>query len=890
MAHVFIGSTSKDLKDYRQAAMDICLKYDLQPVAMEHFEAMGKGATEGSLIQLKRCDVYVGIFAYRYGYIEDTNDRRSVTEIEFDTAGEMEIERLCFLLDASHAWRPEYIEMNKATELKAFKDKVNATVIREEFTTVADFSAKLTHALISWKERNQVGRRGGLSAMLVENPNNMPDLPEIELVGRVELQADIHKAIDEGRQVLVHGFGGMGKTALAATIGAAFIVRTQGKVLWLKLGSSEPDALFEALTRPFRQQQATTSSSGEAKIQAMRGILSGLGEKVLLVLDDAWNGQALKTILKAVPKKMPVLVTARQRFALDKLFPVHRLETVEGLKMLGEHAGVDFDDNVEARDLCAFLGNYPFALKIAGATLKIDETSPAELQTRIKDAPHDMKTPDNFSEEGRESVKQLLDTSVDKLDDNTKAVFIGMGAFFAITITAEMLELYRGESVDKALTTLMRRGLLERIKDDDSVTHYRLHDLAYSYVRAQNDDAARDKALDKVLVYMKRYAEPSLENFASLRPELDNLMGAADFAMEQERYEDVERFISELYDNKFLDRQGYYTEAVQLSAHAIVATEKVGNIVNKGTHLGNLGSIYQILGEYNKAIEYHQQALAISREISDKRSESIWLGNLGSIYQILGEYNKAIEYHQRALAISQEIGNKRGQGEHLGNLGHIYGELKLSYSAIEYHEQSLGIKREIGDKRGEGTGIVNLGGVYLNLGETDKAIEYFEQALTIAREIGYKRAEGTCLGNLGLAYSDLGETDKAIEYHEQALTISREIGDRRREGLRIGNLGNAYLDLGETVKAIKYHEQALTISREIGDRRHEVIWLNNLGGTYKDLGDYSKAIAYYEQAKTIVDGLGLRHLIRSVDRNMVLAKRWQSWWWLAKVFRVFRRV
>ena len=53
---------------------------------MKYFPATGKGATEGSKRRLDEADLYVGIFAHRYGYIEEGYDK-SVTEIEFDYAG-----------------------------------------------------------------------------------------------------------------------------------------------------------------------------------------------------------------------------------------------------------------------------------------------------------------------------------------------------------------------------------------------------------------------------------------------------------------------------------------------------------------------------------------------------------------------------------------------------------------------------------------------------------------------------------------------------------------------------------------------------------------------------------------------------------------------------------
>ncbi|MBZ0300477.1 MAG: tetratricopeptide repeat protein [Anaerolineae bacterium] len=155
MTKVFIGSTSRDLEDYRKAAIDTCLSLDLQPVAMEHFPAMGVGATEGSKRKVDEADLYVGIFAYRYGYIEDGYDK-SVTEIEFDYAGERGMERLCFLIDPKHPWprADDDDDLTAQEKLRAFKKRIDKSLIRAQFTTVDDFTAKLILALVKWHKNS----------------------------------------------------------------------------------------------------------------------------------------------------------------------------------------------------------------------------------------------------------------------------------------------------------------------------------------------------------------------------------------------------------------------------------------------------------------------------------------------------------------------------------------------------------------------------------------------------------------------------------------------------------------------------------------------------------------------------------------------------------------
>jgi hypothetical protein len=149
----FISSTSIDLADYRQAAIEVCNELQIVPVAMEFFGAGGVGASAGSKSKLEAADLYVGIFAHRYGYIEE-GYQKSVTEIEFDYAGERGLERLCFVADPKHPWPPEAWEYEHHQELENLKARIDK-LIRAKFTTVDDFKAKLYRALVQWRDRTK---------------------------------------------------------------------------------------------------------------------------------------------------------------------------------------------------------------------------------------------------------------------------------------------------------------------------------------------------------------------------------------------------------------------------------------------------------------------------------------------------------------------------------------------------------------------------------------------------------------------------------------------------------------------------------------------------------------------------------------------------------------
>jgi uncharacterized protein YjbI with pentapeptide repeats len=105
---IYISSTYKDLKEYREAVYDALRKMSHNVIAMEDYVAQDQRPLQVCLKDVESCDIYIGIFAWRYGYIpideKDNPHKLSVTELEYRKAREKGIPCLIFLLDENREW------------------------------------------------------------------------------------------------------------------------------------------------------------------------------------------------------------------------------------------------------------------------------------------------------------------------------------------------------------------------------------------------------------------------------------------------------------------------------------------------------------------------------------------------------------------------------------------------------------------------------------------------------------------------------------------------------------------------------------------------------------------------------------------------------------------
>jgi hypothetical protein len=184
------------------------------PDMMEYLTATDADALEVSLRIVDRADLYLGIFAFRYGYIPP-NQTISVTEAEYDRAVERGIPRLIFLVSDKHPVVPADVETGDgAAKLIKLKERLKQERVVAFFDSPSDLEAQVTQALVPY-----------LDSDLTTSPKNKAPQPLIhslptqqEIEGREAECATILRAMSAGDQ-RVYAFaapGGFGKTGLLA--------------------------------------------------------------------------------------------------------------------------------------------------------------------------------------------------------------------------------------------------------------------------------------------------------------------------------------------------------------------------------------------------------------------------------------------------------------------------------------------------------------------------------------------------------------------------------------------------------------------------------------------------------------------------------------------------
>ncbi len=224
MKKVMISSTALDLPDHRNQVRDACLRQSMFPLMMEYLPASDAEAIVESLRMVNEADIYLGVFAYRYGYVPKGLDI-SITEMEYNRAVERGIPRLLFLMHEKHPLTAADVEKGEgAVKLEALKAKLRTERVVNTFKSPDELSAQVINSLSHYRQPN-------LTAFHYISDIPAPPEPYIahpytllqtkNLVGRqdelnllTDWVAKPGSAVYAARILNIVAIGGMGKSAL----------------------------------------------------------------------------------------------------------------------------------------------------------------------------------------------------------------------------------------------------------------------------------------------------------------------------------------------------------------------------------------------------------------------------------------------------------------------------------------------------------------------------------------------------------------------------------------------------------------------------------------------------------------------------------------------------
>jgi hypothetical protein len=184
---IYLSSTYYDLAEHRAAVARVLRQMGHEVIGMEEYVAEGARPLERCLQDVDSASIYVGIFAWRYGYVPPAPasppggpaaapPRVSITESEYRRAAGKR--PLVFLLDPKASWPVQYIDAlsgtpEDAAAVKRLRDELSSQWLAGFFTTPEDLARQVSAAVYRRRVTDQletISAAPGLTESLMSGP------------------------------------------------------------------------------------------------------------------------------------------------------------------------------------------------------------------------------------------------------------------------------------------------------------------------------------------------------------------------------------------------------------------------------------------------------------------------------------------------------------------------------------------------------------------------------------------------------------------------------------------------------------------------------------------------------------------------------------------------
>jgi tetratricopeptide (TPR) repeat protein len=673
------------------------------------------------------------------------------------------------------------------------------------------------------------GEKFPFAPLRPSTPADLPREPLHGFHGRARELLRLERAFAEHPIVILHGFGGIGKTALAAEAGrwfqrtgrfsggAAFVSFEGGGSLqqlcsWVgQTISRDPNFAIGAGDPVARIAEMLRAAPALVILDNFESVLGREplmpADELCAVLDAVWMWATLTPSLSLAKgedagRGSRILITTRDTTFHDSRFTPSRACTHVELGGLALSDALDLAaatlndygiDRAAIRrqdleELIDHLGGHPLSLYLILPQLRY--FAPKEIIARLAELLPGFTT--GAAKARNESLQVSLDYSLTRLGEQTRAALPNLAVF-------------QGGAMEHLILAITQ-----------------IDENLWKTARAELEQAALISAES-----LRGIKFPFLCFHPTLAPYLATQLPAARRAELETRYWQVYySFANRLYKGD--------TEQHPLEARAIAIREMpnfrhaldlaiAAGAVDEATDLG-ARTIAHFLNQFGRwrerdAMLKQVEKLQIKSEKGITHAEYLWLSQQGEVLRQQGRAAEAERLFRDLLARLEQGAAYDAAYDHalvLQYVGHCVAAQGRPAQAIEW------------DKR---------------------ALQEFE--LLSAMNENAKHMMGACYCDWANNLTSIGQFDEAQKCYESALEIAREMKIQREVGSTLSQLGTLAMKRGDVAEAAKRYNDALNTFRALNEPQMEAAAWHHLGRVAQEAEDWDEAERCYREAVRI---------------------------------------
>lgn len=160
MKRIYVSSTHSDLQNVRHATSRVILQMGHRELVDTDSLAKDDRPTDFSLRTLDDADIFIGIYAWHYGYVprENNPEAYSITELEYNHAKNRGVRCLCYVVPSDAPWTPSLMdgvtgEGEAGMRIRKFRERISKDYAYGQFRSPDELASLVSIDLARLVER-----------------------------------------------------------------------------------------------------------------------------------------------------------------------------------------------------------------------------------------------------------------------------------------------------------------------------------------------------------------------------------------------------------------------------------------------------------------------------------------------------------------------------------------------------------------------------------------------------------------------------------------------------------------------------------------------------------------------------------------------------------------
>ncbi|MBE7383660.1 MAG: tetratricopeptide repeat protein [Leptolyngbya sp. SIO1E4] len=263
--------------------------------------------------------------------------------------------------------------------------------------------------------------------------------------------------------------------------------------------------------------------------------------------------------------------------------------------------------------------------------------------------------------------------------------------------------------------------------------------------------------------------------------------------------------------------------------------------------LGTVARAEQVVGLTTEAINHYQ--LALDRcPAEDHYSKAATLNNMAGVIAAQGNIEEAMGLWQQSLELKERINDVQGKAATLGNMAGVIAAQGNIEEAMGLWQQSLELLERINDVQGKAATLGNMAGVIAAQGNIEEAMGLWQQSLELKERINDVQGKAATLGNMARVIAAQGNIEEAMGLWQQSLELKERINDVQGKAATLNNMAGVIAAQGNIEEAMGLWQQSLELLERINDVQGKAATLNNMAGVIAAQGNIEEAMGLWQQS------------------------------------------